>query len=102
MLRGLFLAALALRHLNEEGRMAAARNQAARILRPEPEAEGSFARDASAAPADQPHAHSSQETVARRPAETPTDRPSTSRPHPPHRLPPPIRPRRNPASANWF
>src|SRR5229473_2239621 len=29
-------------------------------------------------------------------------RPSTSRPHPPHRLPPPIRPRRNPASANWF
>src|SRR5216684_329594 len=54
MLRGLFLAALALRHLNEEGRMAAARNQAARILRPEPEAEGSFARDASAAPADQP------------------------------------------------
>src|SRR6266849_8289540 len=71
MLRGLFLAALALRHLNEEGRMAAARDQAARILRPEPEAEGSFARDASAAPADQPHAHPSQETVARRPAETP-------------------------------
>ncbi len=51
--------------------MAAARDQAARILRPEPEAEGSFARDASAAPADQPHAHPSQETVARRPAETP-------------------------------
>src|SRR5216683_3219089 len=56
MLRGLFLAALALRHLNEEGRMAAARDQAARILRPEPEAEGSFARDASAAPVDQPAA----------------------------------------------
>ena len=59
--------------------MAAARNQAARILRPEPEAEGSFARDASAAPADQPHAHSSQETVARRPAETP-DRPAIDKP----------------------
>src|SRR6266851_5326156 len=79
MLRGLFLAALALRHLNEEGRMAAARDQAARILRPEPEAEGSFARDASAAPVDQPHAHPSQETVARRPAETP-DRPAIDKP----------------------
>src|ERR1700738_5371948 len=46
--------------------MAAARDQAARILRPEPEAEGTFARDASAASADQPHTHSSQETVGRR------------------------------------
>ena len=59
--------------------MAAARDQAARILRPEPEAEGSFARDASAAPVDQPHAHPSQETVARRPAETP-DRPAIDKP----------------------
>jgi len=59
--------------------MAAARDQAARILRPEPEAEGSFARDASAAAADQPHAHSSQEPVARRPAETP-DRPAIDKP----------------------
>jgi membrane fusion protein (multidrug efflux system) len=59
--------------------MAAARDQAARILRPEPEAEGSFARDASAAAADQPHAHSSEETVARRTAETP-DRPAIDKP----------------------
>jgi membrane fusion protein (multidrug efflux system) len=59
--------------------MAAARDQAARILRPEPEAEGGVARDASAAPADQPHAHPSQETVARRPVETP-DRPAVDKP----------------------
>jgi membrane fusion protein (multidrug efflux system) len=59
--------------------MAAARDQAARILRPEPEAEGTFARDASAASADQPHTHSSQETVGRRPAETP-DRPAIDKP----------------------
>src|ERR1700730_19206694 len=79
---GLFSAARASRHRNEEGRMAAARDQAARILRPEPEAEGSFARGASAAAADQPHAHSSQETVARRPAETP-DRPAIDNPSAP-------------------
>ena len=51
--------------------MAAARDQAARILRPEPDAaEGGFARDASAArrPA---RPHLSEETVARRPAEAP-------------------------------
>src|SRR3984893_17115882 len=76
---GSFSAARASRHRNEEGRMAAARDQAARILRPEPEAEGSFARDATAAATDQPHAHSSQETVARRPAETP-DRPAIDKP----------------------
>jgi membrane fusion protein, multidrug efflux system len=79
MLRSRFSAALASQHLHEEGRMAAARDQAARILRSEPEAEGSFARDASAAPADQLHAHSSQESVARRPAEAP-DRPAIDKP----------------------
>src|SRR4030081_3019654 len=77
--RGPVFGCAASRQRNEEGRMAAARDHAARILRPEPEAEGSFARDASAAPADQPHAHSSQETVARRPAETP-DRPAIDKP----------------------
>jgi membrane fusion protein (multidrug efflux system) len=52
--------------------MAAARDQAARILRTEPEtAEGEAARDASAALAEQLRAHLSEETVARRPAETP-------------------------------
>ena len=50
--------------------MAAARDQAARIIRPEPDAaEGTFVRDASAA--DSPRSHASEETVARRPAETP-------------------------------
>jgi membrane fusion protein (multidrug efflux system) len=52
--------------------MAAARDQAARILRTEPDtAEGEAARDASAALAEQLRAHLSEETVARRPAETP-------------------------------
>src|SRR3977135_4699091 len=77
--RGPAFGCAASRHRNEEGRMAAARDQAARILRPEPEAEGGVARDASAAPADQPHAHPSQETVARRPVETP-DRPAVDNP----------------------
>jgi membrane fusion protein (multidrug efflux system) len=50
--------------------MAAARDQAARILRPgQDAAEGGFARDASAAPVDQTGPHVSEETVARRPAE---------------------------------
>jgi membrane fusion protein, multidrug efflux system len=50
--------------------MAGARDQAARMLRPEPDtAEGEAARDASAALADQ--LRLSEETVARRPAETP-------------------------------
>jgi membrane fusion protein (multidrug efflux system) len=52
--------------------MAGARDQAARILRPESDtAEGEAARDASAALADQLRTHPSGETVARRPAETP-------------------------------
>jgi membrane fusion protein (multidrug efflux system) len=51
--------------------MAAARDQAARILRAEPDsAEGEAARDASAALAETLRAHGSDET-ARRPAETP-------------------------------
>jgi membrane fusion protein, multidrug efflux system len=51
--------------------MAAARDQAARILRPEPDdtAEGESARDA--ALAESRRTHVSEETVARRPAETP-------------------------------
>src|SRR3984893_5497841 len=79
---GSFSAARASRHRNEESRMAAARDQAARILRPEPEAEGTFARDASAASADQPHTHPSQERVGRRPVETP-DRPAIDKPSAP-------------------
>ena len=52
--------------------MAAVRDQAARILRTEPDtAEGEAARDASAALAEQLRAHLSEETVARRPAEAP-------------------------------
>jgi membrane fusion protein, multidrug efflux system len=58
--------------------MAAARDQAARIIRPEPDtAEATFARDASAA--DSPRPHASEETVARRPAETP-DQPAIDEP----------------------
>jgi membrane fusion protein (multidrug efflux system) len=54
--------------------MAAARDQAARFLRPEPDAaEGETARDASAGLTDQLRAHVSEET-ARRPAEA--DRPA--------------------------
>ncbi len=73
--------------------MAAARDQAARILRPEPDTvvDGGLARDASAAPMDGPRSHfptetvvskeviGSKETVARRPAEAP-DRPATDKP----------------------
>jgi membrane fusion protein, multidrug efflux system len=52
--------------------MAGARDQAARILRPEPEtAEGEATREASGALADQLRTHPSDETVTRRPAETP-------------------------------
>ena len=58
--------------------MAAARDQAARIIRPEPDtAEATFVRDASAA--DSPRSHPSEETVARRPAETP-DPPTIDKP----------------------
>jgi membrane fusion protein, multidrug efflux system len=52
--------------------MAAARDQAARILRPEQEpGEGEAAGDPSAALAETLRTHLSDETVARRPAETP-------------------------------
>jgi membrane fusion protein (multidrug efflux system) len=52
--------------------MAAARDQAARIIRTEPDAaEVEAARDASAVPSDSIRAHLSDETVARRPAEAP-------------------------------
>jgi membrane fusion protein (multidrug efflux system) len=57
--------------------MAAARDQAARVLRTGPEtAEG---EDVSAALADQLRAHLAEETVARRPAETPAS-PATEKP----------------------
>jgi membrane fusion protein (multidrug efflux system) len=61
--------------------MAAARDQAARILRPEPDpAAGESARDASAVLADQLRAHLSEET-ARRPAEAPAqDKPAIDKP----------------------
>ena len=65
--------------------MAAARDQAARILRAEPDtAEGETARDASAAHAESLRAHLLDETVARRPAETPgnpsVDKPAIEKP----------------------
>src|SRR6478752_546937 len=57
--------------------MAAARDQAARILRPEPDvAEGS--RDVSAA-ADQPRSHGSEEPAVRRSAEAPAN-PAVAKP----------------------
>ena len=60
--------------------MAAARDQAARILRVEPDtAEGGFARDVAAAPREQLRAQLAEETVARRPAETP-ELPASNRP----------------------
>src|SRR5258708_3643584 len=67
-----------------EALMAAARDQAARIVRPGPEtAEGEAARDPSVIRADQLRAHVSEET-ARQPAETPgrpaIDKPATDRP----------------------
>jgi len=62
--------------------MAAARDQAARILRAEPDAaEGGFAREV---PADSPRSPVSEETVARRSAESPgnpaTEKPATGKP----------------------
>jgi membrane fusion protein, multidrug efflux system len=60
--------------------MAVARDQAARVLRTEPEpAEGEAVCDVSAALADQLRAHLAEETVARRPAETPAS-PATEKP----------------------
>jgi membrane fusion protein (multidrug efflux system) len=65
--------------------MAAARDQAARIVRPEQDpAESAFARDGSEAAADQTRAHASEEVVARRTAEAPanpaTTNPATNKP----------------------
>jgi membrane fusion protein (multidrug efflux system) len=60
--------------------MAAARDQAARIVRAEPDtAEDAFAREAAVAPLDTLRAHLAEETVARRTSETP-DRPATDAP----------------------
>jgi len=60
--------------------MAAARDQAARILRPEPDAaEDALARDPAEAAADPSRAHPLEEVVARRPAEAPGN-PATSKP----------------------
>src|SRR5216684_5575468 len=58
--------------LQEEAVMAAARDQAARILRPEPDrAESGIARDTSRSSAEQAGSDPSEETVGRRPAEAP-------------------------------
>jgi membrane fusion protein, multidrug efflux system len=60
--------------------MAAARDQAARVLRTGPgPSEGEAARDVSAALADQLRPHLADETVARRPVETPAS-PATEKP----------------------
>jgi membrane fusion protein (multidrug efflux system) len=60
--------------------MAAVRDQAARVLRNEPEtAESETAREASTALADQLRSHAGDEAVARRPVETPA-RPASEKP----------------------
>jgi membrane fusion protein, multidrug efflux system len=60
--------------------MAAARDQAARILHPEPDkAESGIARDLSESPAEQLGSDPSEETVGRRPAEAP-DQPAVDQP----------------------
>ena len=60
--------------------MAAARDQAARILRVEPEtAEGGFTRDVATAPLESLRAHLAEEPIARRTSEMP-DRPVTEEP----------------------
>jgi len=60
--------------------MAAARDQAARILRSEPDtAESAIARDTSESPAEQARSDSTEETVGRRPAEAP-DEPAIDQP----------------------
>src|SRR6478672_7160959 len=60
--------------------MAAPRDQAARILRPEPDAAASaIARDPSESPAEQARPDLSEETVGRRPAEAP-DEPAIDQP----------------------
>jgi len=75
--------------------MAAARDQAARIIRTGPEtADGEAVRENSAHLADQLRTHVAEETSASPPRPPPLPRP-TSRP----RRPPPL-PRRNPAKVN--
>jgi membrane fusion protein (multidrug efflux system) len=60
--------------------MAAARDQAARILRPEPnKAEGGIARDVSDSPTDQASSDPSEQTVSRGPADAP-DQPGIDQP----------------------
>src|SRR2546429_3769350 len=60
--------------------MAAARAQAARILRREPDrAESGIARDVSESPAEQAGSHPSEQTVGRRSAEAP-DQPAIDQP----------------------
>ena len=61
--------------------MAAARDQAARILRPEPDADDESGRDASAELAASLRAHLSEETVSRRHADMPaSDKPAIDKP----------------------
>jgi membrane fusion protein (multidrug efflux system) len=60
--------------------MAAARDQAARVIRVEPDTAGDEpARDAAAALADQLRGHLNEDVVSRRPAETP-DKPAAEKP----------------------
>jgi membrane fusion protein, multidrug efflux system len=59
--------------------MAAARDQAARILRPEQDVDGDVSGDAAALAADQPRFHGPEEPVARRGAEAPAS-PATDKP----------------------
>jgi membrane fusion protein (multidrug efflux system) len=72
--------------------MAAARDQAARIVRAEPETTEGAARDAAAAPLEPLRAHLAEETVARRTSETP-DRPATDAPSAPVVAPGPAAPK---------
>jgi membrane fusion protein (multidrug efflux system) len=66
--------------LYEEAVMAAARDQAARILRPEPDrVESGIAREVSQSPAERADADPSEPTVGRRPEEAP-DQPATDQP----------------------
>jgi membrane fusion protein (multidrug efflux system) len=66
--------------LYEEAVMAAARDQAARILRPESDrAQSEIARDVSDSPTDQASSDPSEQTVGRRPAEAP-DQPAIDQP----------------------
>jgi len=74
------LAARASPYFYEEAVMAAPRDQAARILRSEPDtAASAIARDPSESPAEQARPDLSEETVGRRPAEAP-DEPAIDQP----------------------